>query len=94
MIWQEETERPGKSPLNNEKRSGKFIAKVCGLEVFSSEHKYDSGTGWQSFYEANKENLVLKEGYTHGWGSNVLKWNPSVESIWGTFLKMALNQPA
>lgn len=61
VIWEEGTERPRSSALDNEKRPGKFITKACGLEVFSSEHKYDSGTGWPSFYEANKDNIVLKE---------------------------------
>jgi peptide-methionine (R)-S-oxide reductase len=61
VIWEEGTERPGSSPLDNENRKGTFVTKACGLEVFSSEHKYDSGTGWPSFYEANKENIVLKE---------------------------------
>jgi peptide-methionine (R)-S-oxide reductase len=61
VLWEEGTERPGSSPLNQETRKGKYITKVCGLEVFSSETKYESGTGWPSFYDANKENIVLKE---------------------------------
>ncbi|NCP67059.1 peptide-methionine (R)-S-oxide reductase MsrB [bacterium] len=64
VIWEEGTERPGSSPLNEEKRKGKYVTKVCGLEVFSSDTKYESGTGWPSFYEANKENIVLKEDYS------------------------------
>jgi len=64
VLWEAGTERPGTSPLNDEKRKGTFVTKVCGLEVFSSEHKYDSGTGWPSFWEANKENIVLKEDYS------------------------------
>lgn len=64
VLWQKGTERPGTSPLDNEKRPGKFVTKACGLEVFSSEHKYDSGTGWPSFYEANKQNIVLKDDYS------------------------------
>ena len=65
VLWKKGTERPGTSPLDNEKRKGKFVTKACGLEVFSSEHKYDSGTGWPSFYEANKDNIVLKDD--HSW---------------------------
>jgi peptide-methionine (R)-S-oxide reductase len=64
VIWEEGTERPGTSELNDETRKGKYVTKVCGLEVFSSEHKYESGTGWPSFYEANKDNIVLKEDYS------------------------------
>jgi len=44
------TERPGSSPLNNEKRLGVFICAGCSLPVFTSEMKYESGTGWPSFF--------------------------------------------
>ena len=45
------TERPGTSPLNAEKRKGKFVCAGCDLPLFSSETKYESGTGWPSFYQ-------------------------------------------
>jgi len=44
------TERPGSSPLDREKRSGTFICAGCALPLFSSRTKFDSGTGWPSFY--------------------------------------------
>jgi peptide-methionine (R)-S-oxide reductase len=44
------TERPYSSPLNHEKRSGIFACAGCDLPLFSSEAKYDSGTGWPSFW--------------------------------------------
>jgi peptide-methionine (R)-S-oxide reductase len=44
------TERAGTSPLNLEKRHGKFICAGCGQEVFASDTKFESGTGWPSFY--------------------------------------------
>jgi peptide-methionine (R)-S-oxide reductase len=44
------TEIPGSSPLNQEKRSGTFSCAACDLPLFSSETKYDSKTGWPSFY--------------------------------------------
>jgi peptide-methionine (R)-S-oxide reductase len=44
------TERPGSSPLNHEKRAGMFRCAGCGQEVFASETKFESGTGWPSFY--------------------------------------------
>src|SRR4249920_3703024 len=44
------TEAPGTSPLNKEKRAGTFKCAGCGQELFSSETKYESGTGWPSFY--------------------------------------------
>jgi peptide-methionine (R)-S-oxide reductase len=44
------TETPGSSPLNHEKRKGTFACAACELPLFSSETKYDSKTGWPSFY--------------------------------------------
>lgn len=44
------TERAGTSPLNHEKRAGMFTCAGCGAELFASETKFDSGTGWPSFY--------------------------------------------
>jgi peptide-methionine (R)-S-oxide reductase len=44
------TEMRGVSPLNNEKRHGRFYCAGCGEALFSSETKYNSGTGWPSFF--------------------------------------------
>ena len=44
------TERPGSSPLDREKRAGVFHCAGCDLPLFASQTKYDSGTGWPSFY--------------------------------------------
>jgi peptide-methionine (R)-S-oxide reductase len=44
------TERAGTSPLNREKRKGTFACAGCDLPLFSSDTKYESGTGWPSFY--------------------------------------------
>jgi peptide-methionine (R)-S-oxide reductase len=45
------TERPGSSPLNSEKRDGLFRCAGCGQPLFSSETKFESGTGWPSFFQ-------------------------------------------
>jgi peptide-methionine (R)-S-oxide reductase len=44
------TERPGSSPLNYEKRDGTFVCAGCGQPLFSSDTKFESGTGWPSFF--------------------------------------------
>lgn len=45
------TERPFTSPLDNEKHRGTFVCAACGQPLFSSATKYDSGTGWPSFWK-------------------------------------------
>jgi len=52
VLRHEGTERPGSSPLNAEKRKGRFHCAGCDLPLFSSDTKYESGTGWPSFYAA------------------------------------------
>ena len=49
VLFEEATEPPGSSPLNDEKRAGTFICAACYLPLFSSAQKYDSGTGWPNF---------------------------------------------
>ena len=44
------TERAGTSPLNQEKRAGTFLCAGCGMALFAAETKFESGTGWPSFY--------------------------------------------
>lgn len=50
VLRQEGTERAGTSPLNAEKRPGVYACAGCGLPLFTSDMKYDSGTGWPSFF--------------------------------------------
>ena len=52
ILFEEGTEPPGSSPLNDVKDKGTFICAACYLPLFESETKYDSGTGWPSFYQA------------------------------------------
>ncbi|RZI40311.1 peptide-methionine (R)-S-oxide reductase [Herbaspirillum sp. HC18] len=51
VLRQAGTEMPFSSPLNREKRAGEFTCAGCGLPLFSSETKFDSGTGWPSFWQ-------------------------------------------
>lgn len=50
VLRTEGTERPFSSPLDKEKRAGTFLCAGCQLPLFSSKTKYNSGTGWPSFY--------------------------------------------
>ncbi len=52
------TERAFTSPLDGEKRNGTYLCAGCDNPVFSSEHKFDSGTGWPSFWQPVKEGAV------------------------------------
>jgi peptide-methionine (R)-S-oxide reductase len=51
VLFQEGTEPPFSSPLNEEKRAGTFICAACHQPLFTSDGKYDSGTGWPSFFQ-------------------------------------------
>ena len=50
VLFEENTERSGSSPLNAEKRRGTFVCAACFLPVFKSDTKFESGTGWPSFW--------------------------------------------
>ncbi|MEL7687161.1 peptide-methionine (R)-S-oxide reductase MsrB [Citromicrobium bathyomarinum] len=68
VLREEGTERAYSSPLDKEKRAGTYACAGCGNAVYSSEHKYDSGTGWPSFWRPIKASAVgtsrdLKLGY-------------------------------
>jgi len=52
ILFEESTERSFTSPLNEEKHAGVFICAACYLPLFSSDAKFDSGTGWPSFFQA------------------------------------------
>jgi peptide-methionine (R)-S-oxide reductase len=51
ILFEEATERAGSSPLNHEKRAGTFCCAACHQPLFRSTAKYESGTGWPSFFQ-------------------------------------------
>ena len=61
VLRQEGTERAGTSPLNQEKRAGTYHCAGCDLPLFSSETKYESGTGWPSFYAPLEDAIGTSE---------------------------------
>ena len=52
ILFEEGTELAGTSELNHEKREGSFHCANCGVKLFDSKTKYESGSGWPSFYES------------------------------------------
>jgi len=63
ILREEGTERSFTSELLNEHREGTFACVACGLPLFPSKFKYDSGTGWPSFYDAIEGHLETKTDY-------------------------------
>jgi peptide-methionine (R)-S-oxide reductase len=63
VLFEEATERPGSSELNREKRKGTFVCAACHLPLFSSDAKYESGTGWPSFYKPIEGNVATKRDW-------------------------------
>jgi peptide-methionine (R)-S-oxide reductase len=61
------TEMPGTGKYYNFYKPGKYVCAACGQELFSSETKYSSGSGWPSFYDViSGSNVVLIEDTSHG----------------------------
>ena len=63
----EGTEHPGSSPLNKEKRKGFYHCIGCGTKLFDSSAKYDSGTGWPSFFQSLPNVFETKTDYLLGY---------------------------
>ncbi|MFQ5582636.1 MAG: peptide-methionine (R)-S-oxide reductase MsrB [Mariprofundaceae bacterium] len=63
VLRKEGTERPFSSPLNDEKRKGVYACAACELELFSSDTKFDSGTGWPSFYAPIEGHVGTKRDF-------------------------------
>ena len=55
VLFEEATEPPRSSPLNEEKRAGTFVCSACYLPLFDSDKKYESGTGWPSFFDVRTD---------------------------------------
>lgn len=66
VLRHEATEMAGTSPLNKEKRRGTFVCAGCALPLFKSDWKFESGTGWPSFYTSIKGSMGKKKDFAIG----------------------------
>jgi peptide-methionine (R)-S-oxide reductase len=67
ILREKGTERAFTGEYNGEKREGVYKCAACGMELFSSDTKYDSGSGWPSFYAPiDRENVATEEDSTLG----------------------------
>jgi peptide-methionine (R)-S-oxide reductase len=63
VLFDEATEPPRTSPLNKEKRAGTYICAACYLPLFESTAKFDSGTGWPSFFAVIEDQIETKRDF-------------------------------
>jgi peptide-methionine (R)-S-oxide reductase len=63
VLFNESTERPGSSALDHEKRAGTYVCFACHLPLFASNFKYDSGTGWPSFFDVMPDAIGKHRDY-------------------------------
>src|SRR5512143_2916411 len=63
ILREDGTERPFSSPLDHETRSGTYLCVACNLPLFPSKFKYDSGTGWPSFFDVLPGHIETKQDF-------------------------------
>lgn len=63
VLFEHGTERAGTSPLDREKRAGTYVCAACFQPLFTSDMKFDSGTGWPSFFDFMPASLETKRDY-------------------------------
>jgi peptide-methionine (R)-S-oxide reductase len=66
VLREADTEQPFTSPLNHEKGDGTFVCAGCDLPLFSSKTKFDSGTGWPSFYTPIEDAVRVSDDWSFG----------------------------
>ncbi|HET9031784.1 MAG TPA: peptide-methionine (R)-S-oxide reductase MsrB [Dokdonella sp.] len=67
VLFEEDTEPSGSSPLNNEHREGTFVCAACRLPIFNSADKFESGTGWPSFTQPIAGHIRKKRDFKLIW---------------------------
>lgn len=66
ILQEKGTEAPFSGKLLHNQEKGAYRCAGCGADLFYSDTKFDSGSGWPSFYEANKKNIEVKDDYSLG----------------------------
>lgn len=66
VLREKGTEPPFSGRYNSNKKKGVYYCKVCGNKLFESGNKFDSKTGWPSFFDVDKDSVSLKEDKSHG----------------------------
>lgn len=66
VLFEEGTEPAGSSPLDTEKRAGTFVCAACHLPLFDAAQKYDSGTGWPSFWQPLDKAVATRQDRAYG----------------------------
>ena len=67
VLFEEETEPPDSSKLNNEKREGSYYCVNCGVKLFDSKAKYESSSGWPSFFQSLPDVFETKTDHLLGY---------------------------
>ncbi|PKP25996.1 MAG: peptide-methionine (R)-S-oxide reductase [Bacteroidetes bacterium HGW-Bacteroidetes-2] len=73
VLRQASTERPFSSSLDKNKAEGIYTCKACGVPLYASQNKFDSGTGWPSFDRAVEKNIEYDVDYKIGYARSELK---------------------
>jgi peptide-methionine (R)-S-oxide reductase len=67
ILWRNKTEKPFSGALWDNKAEGVYLSAGCRIPVFRSEHKFESGTGWPSFWQVfDKDNIILRDDWSFG----------------------------
>ena len=86
VMFEEGTERPGSSKLNNEKREGSYHCANCNIKLFESNAKFESGSGWPSFYNViDKNKLKLSDDLSLGYERTEVKSSDSKSHLGHVF---------
>ena len=91
VLFEEATEAPGSSELNFEKREGSYYCANCGTRLFDSNTKYESGSGWPSFYESLPDVFETKTDHHIGYARTEYHCKKCAVTM-GIFLMMGHSQ--